>query len=71
MGEMLAVLRRLGARAYGGDTADGPPVRGVRARTAALTSGRLGRARGGARDLGTGRASGGAASGRAVARVGV
>jgi hypothetical protein len=49
MGEMLAVLRRLGARAYGGGTADGPPVRGVRARTAALASGRLGTGRVGAR----------------------
>jgi hypothetical protein len=32
----------LGRRAYGGDTADRPSVRGVRARTAALTPGRLG-----------------------------
>jgi hypothetical protein len=40
-GEMPAVIRRLGARAYGGGIAD-PPVRGVRARTAALTPRRLG-----------------------------
>jgi hypothetical protein len=42
MCEMLAVARRLGARAYGGGIADGPPVRGVRARTAALALGLLG-----------------------------
>jgi hypothetical protein len=36
------VPRRLGARTYGGDTADRPAVYGVRARTAALTLGRLG-----------------------------
>jgi hypothetical protein len=29
--EMPAVLRRLEARAYGGDAADGPPIRGARA----------------------------------------
>jgi hypothetical protein len=39
----------LGRRKYGGDTADGPPVRGVRARTAALTPGCLGTGRVGAR----------------------
>jgi hypothetical protein len=49
-GEMPAVLRRLGARAYGGGTADGPPVRDVRTRTAARASGLLGTGRaGGAR----------------------
>jgi hypothetical protein len=37
----------------------------VRARTAALTPGRLGRARVGARDLGTGRGASGEASGSA------
>jgi hypothetical protein len=30
--EMLAMLRRLGARAYGDDVADGPPIRGARVR---------------------------------------
>jgi hypothetical protein len=44
---MLAVLRRVEARAYGGDTADGPAVRGVCARTAARTPGRLGMERAG------------------------
>jgi hypothetical protein len=39
--QILAVLQRLRASAYGGGTADGTPVRGVRARTAALTPGRL------------------------------
>jgi hypothetical protein len=69
MVEMLAVLRRLEGRAYGGDTADRPPVRCVRARTAALTSGCLGRAHVGARDLGTWRASGGAWPGEARSRT--
>jgi hypothetical protein len=49
---MLRRTTALGRRAYGGDTADGPPVRSVRARTAALTSGRLGTGRVGARDHG-------------------
>jgi hypothetical protein len=45
---MPAVLRRLGHRAYGGNTADGPPVRGACARTAALRRG-LGAPRAGRR----------------------
>jgi hypothetical protein len=44
-----AVLRRVGSRAYGGDAADGPLVRGARARTAARTPRRLGTVRIGAR----------------------
>jgi hypothetical protein len=43
------VLQRSGGRAYGGDAAVGPAVRGVRARTAALTPGCLGTGRVGAR----------------------
>ena len=44
-----AVLRRVGSRAYGGAAADGPLVRGARARTAARTPRRLGTVRIGAR----------------------
>jgi hypothetical protein len=58
------VPRRIRARAYDGDTADGPAVRGVRARTTALTSGRLGTGCVGERGLGMVRASGGVGLGR-------
>jgi hypothetical protein len=34
-GKMPAVLRRLGRHAYRGDAANGPAIRGARARTAA------------------------------------
>jgi hypothetical protein len=66
--EDAAVLRRVEARAYGGDAADGPLVRGARARTAARTPRRLGTERIGARGIGTQRgadveASGGAGTG--------
>jgi hypothetical protein len=45
---MPAVLRRLGQRAYGGDAADGPPVRGACACTVARQRG-LDTPRGGGR----------------------
>jgi hypothetical protein len=64
---MPAVLRRLGARAHGGDIADGPPVRGARSRTAALRRGlgapRAGRRVGARVGLGRARLGPGAASG--------
>jgi hypothetical protein len=54
--EMLAMLRRLGARAYGDDVADGPPIRGARVRRrSGADSVRLGAGmRWGAGDLGQG-----------------
>jgi hypothetical protein len=59
------VLRRLGAHAYGGDVADGPPVRGARARTAARTRCASG---GGASGRGTSGGAGANAEARPVTR---
>jgi hypothetical protein len=67
---MLAVLRRLEARVYGGGTADGPPVRGVRARTTTRASGLLGTGALGTRGLGMERLGPGVASGGVGADAG-
>jgi hypothetical protein len=74
MAEMPAVLRRLRARAYGGDAADGLLVSGARARTAVLRR-RLGAPRAGRRvgarvGLGRERFGPGAASGGVGADAG-
>jgi hypothetical protein len=68
------MLRRLGHHVYGGDAADGPPVRGVCARTAALRRGlgtpRAGRRVGARVGLGRARLGPGAASGGVGADAG-
>jgi hypothetical protein len=63
--EIPAVLQRLEVRAYGGDAADGPPVRGACARMAACASGHLGTGRFGGAGIGTGRGTGVEVSGSA------